>query len=163
MEEPTVKTHRSRIHRVMIEALAVDDVDALLPLNRLLFSEERLINSFAREDLRIWVARHEEAIIGFKIGYRESRNVFYSAKGGVHPEYRRRGIARDLLHVMADAAAEAGYRRLAFDTFPNRHPGMAVMAFEEGFRLARADFNPTYRDYRLRFELDLRDRSKDQP
>lgn len=140
---------------VHIERLDVAGVEEILPMNRQLFEEDRLINSFAREDLMIWVARSEGLAVGFKVGYRESRTVYYSAKGGVAPAFRRRGIARQLLGVMADAAREQGYRKLAFDTFPNRHPGMAVLALKEGFRLARADYNPTYRDYRLRFEMDL--------
>jgi ribosomal protein S18 acetylase RimI-like enzyme len=156
MEEARIITLRG--FEYAIERLGVEDIEEIMPLNRILFDEERLINSFAREDIRIWVARSHGDVVGFKVGYRESRTVFYSAKGGVHPDYRRLGIARALLHVMADASEQEGYRRLAFDTFPNRHPGMTVMALEEGFRLVRADYNPTYRDYRLRFELDLRSR-----
>lgn len=140
---------------ISIETLPLDAVDEIAPMNRLLFQEERLINSFARDDLRLWVARSGGTPVGFKIGYRESRTVFYSAKGGVLPGYRRLGIARALLDEMARAVAADGYKRLAFDTFPNRHPGMAVMALKGGFKLTRADYNPTYRDYRLRFELDL--------
>jgi GNAT superfamily N-acetyltransferase len=140
---------------VRIEVIGVEQVDEILPLNRELFEEDRLINSFAREDLKIWVARSGGVPVGFKVGYRESRTVFYSAKGGVAGTHRRRGIARALLEVMVEAARRDGYRRLAFDTFPNRHPGMTILALNEGFKLARADYNPTYRDYRLRFERDL--------
>jgi GNAT superfamily N-acetyltransferase len=111
----------------------------------------------------MWVARADGTPIGFKVGYRESKMVFYSAKGGVLPEYRRYGIARALLDEMARAVAVDGYKRLAFDTFPNRHPGMAVMALKGGFKLTRADYNPTYRDYRLRFELDLLDYENHEP
>lgn len=154
MEESQTKVF-SLPDGILIEPLGLDSVDEIAPINRLLFQEERLINSFARDDLRMWVARADGRPIGFKVGYRESRLVFYSAKGGVLPEYRRLGVARALLEEMARIVAAVGYRRLAFDTFPNRHPGMAVMALEGGFRLTRADYNPTYRDYRLRFELEL--------
>ncbi|MFW5973008.1 MAG: N-acetyltransferase family protein [Bacteroidota bacterium] len=124
-------------------------------MNERIFGEERIINSFARDDLMILLATIDGDPAGFKIGYRESRLVFYSAKGGVMRHYRRRGIARALLEHMMTRAAHDGYRRFAFDTFPNRHPGMAVLALNYGFRITRADFNPTYRDYRIRFEIDL--------
>jgi len=139
-----------RVERVGFEAL-----DTIRRLNRTIFSEERVINTFDREGLMLLVAFAGEAPCGFKIGYRENRHTFYSAKGGVLPEYRRHGVARRLLLGMLHAVKEEGYQTFAFDTFPNRHPGMSVMALTEGFRLVRADFNTTYHDYRLRFEKRL--------
>jgi ribosomal protein S18 acetylase RimI-like enzyme len=38
-------------------------------------------------------------LIGSKIGYRVSPDVFYSWVGGVHPDYRRIGIARELMSI----------------------------------------------------------------
>lgn len=98
------------------------------------------------------VAHFEDIPAGFKVGYRENRFVFYSAKGGVLPEFRRRGIARFLMEAMSERSVGLGYRRLAFDTFPNLHPGMTVLAMDTGFRLVKADYNTAYREYRLRFE-----------
>ena len=48
-----------------------------------------------------------------------------------------------------------GYRRFAYDTFPNKHPGMTVMGLREGFRVTAAGYNAAYRDYRIRFEKKL--------
>lgn len=121
-------------------------------LNEAIFEEERVINTLERDDLLVLLAYLGDEPIGFKIGYRESRFVFYSAKGGVLPEYRRCGVARKLLEEMLRRVKKKGYVRFAFDTFPNRHPGMAVLALTEGFRLTKADYNALYKDYRLRFE-----------
>ena len=126
-------------------------------LNVTIFGEERVINTFDREDLMLLVAYVGGRPVGFKVGYRESPTVFYSAKGGTLPAYRRRGIARALLQAMIERLQARGYRRLAYDTFPNKHPGMTVMGLAAGFRVVKADFNHTYRDYRLRFEIDLQD------
>lgn len=139
-----------------INEIGRSDLEIIAEMNRLIFEEERIINSFARDDLVVLLASVDGEPAGFKIGYRESRLVFYSAKGGVMPGFRRRGIARRLLDVMIDGADARGYKRFAFDTFPNRHPGMSVLALRQGFQLTRADYNPTYRDYRLRFEIDLK-------
>ena len=124
-------------------------------LNTTIFNEERIINTFDREDLLMLLAQWQEEPVGFKIGYRESLYTFYSAKGGVLPEYRRSGIARRLLYDMMERVRVKGYRTFAYDTFPNRHHGMTILGLVEGFRVTRADYNPTYKDYRLRFEKKL--------
>lgn len=138
-----------------VEILPRSRMEVIARMNRIIFQEERIINSFARDDMLVLLARIDQQPVGFKIGYRDSASIFYSAKGGVLPEYRRRGIARRMLVDMMERVSMAGYRSFVFDTFPNRHPGMAVLALNEGFRVTRADYNPTYRDYRIRFEKDL--------
>jgi GNAT superfamily N-acetyltransferase len=101
------------------------------------------------------IALYDEKPVGFKIGYRENRFVFYSAKGGVLESYRTLGVARAMMYAMIDQAQLMGYRRFAYDTFPNMHPGMTIMGLREGFRVVRADFNQAYHDFRLRFERKL--------
>ena len=56
---------------------------------------------------------------------------------------------------MLDDVRAAGYARFVFDTFPNKHPGMTVLALAEAFRLVKAGYSPQYKDYRLRFEKAL--------
>lgn len=150
VEERTMLEGQVRIERVDHAAL-----DVIAELNLAIFDEERIINTFDREDLMMLLAYVDDEPAGFKVGYRENRFVYYSAKGGILPEYRRRGLARRMLTEMMDRVSRKGYQRFAFDTFPNRHPGMAILALQEGFRLVRADFNTVYRDYRLRFEKKL--------
>ena len=155
-----IQTDINRAPRVpvpglQISDLTLDDMDAIFILNESIFGEERVINTFDRKDLVLLLASIDEEPIGFKVGYRENRFVFYSAKGGVSPSFRRRGIALALMDAMMDRARDRGYARLAFDTFPNLHPGMTILGIQEGFRLMKADYNATYREYRLRFEKRL--------
>ncbi len=138
-----------------IQPVGFDQLDTIRQLNRTIFDEERIINTFERDDLLMLVARSGGVPVGFKVGYRENRFNYYSAKGGVLEAFRRQGVARKLLYAMQEMARERGFRIFCFDTFPNRDPGMTIMALHEGFRLTRADFNTTYRDYRLRFEKAL--------
>ena len=140
---------------LFIDEVGMEEIETIRRLNRVIFEEERVINTFERSDLLMLLATLGDEPVGFKIGYRESRTTFYSAKGGVLAPYRRRGISRRLLDRMMHLVAERGYRVFAFDTFPNMHPGMTILGLNEGFRVTRADFNPTYRDYRLRFEKKL--------
>ena len=138
-----------------ITAVDLDALDVIRHLNVAIFDEERIINTFDQEDIRTFVAWVEDQAAGFKLGYRLDADTFYSAKGGVLPSFRRRGIARALLHAMIDDVDAAGYTRFVFDTFPNKHPGMTVLALSEDFRLIKAGYSPQYKDYRLRFEKVL--------
>lgn len=130
-------------------------LDIIRRLNVAIFNEERIINTFEKEDLIMLLAIVDDEAVGFKIGYRENRFVYYSAKGGVLPEYRRQGVALKMLNEMMDRARERGYIRFAYDTFPNLGAGMTIMGLEEGFRVVKADFNKTYKDWRIRLEKRL--------
>ena len=143
-----------------VDAVGMDRFDEVRQINEALFQEARVINRLDRADLLMLLAyaRDEngaDALAGFKVGYGESPSVFYSAKGGVLPAFRRRGLARLLLHRMEADARRAGYSRFAYDTFPNKHAGMTVLGLAEGYRVAAAGYNAPYRDYRLRFEKAL--------
>jgi len=140
---------------VVIAPASLHDLDAIADLNRAVFNEERIINTFDRDDLLMYIAAVDDSLAGFKIGYRESYDTFYSAKGAVHPAFRGRKIARRLLEVMMEDVRARGFQWFAYDTFPNKHPGMTILGLKEGFRVTRADFNDVYRDYRLRFEKRL--------
>jgi GNAT superfamily N-acetyltransferase len=142
---------------LIIESVGMDALDRIREMNRTIFREERIINTFEREDLVMLEARVHGEPVGFKVGYRENRFTFYSAKGGVLPAYRRRGIAVAMLDAMMSGARNRGYLRFAFDTFPNLHPGMTILALEQGFILVKSDFNSLYREYRLRFEKKLQE------
>jgi len=155
--EPPFLLKLQDIPGLTIHQLGIGDLDAIRHLNHLIFAEDRVINSFEKEDLLILVARIDGKPVGFKVGYRENKKIFYSAKGGVLPEYRRQGLALHLLKHMMIRAKQMNYSIVAFDTFPNLHPGMTILALANGFRLIKSDFNAVYKEYRLRFERRLND------
>ncbi|MEX1054655.1 MAG: GNAT family N-acetyltransferase, partial [Rhodothermales bacterium] len=118
---------------VSIVKVDLTSLKVIKDLNTTIFREDRIINTFDREDLMILLALVDNVPAGFKIGYRENRFTYYSAKGGVLPEYRRQGLARKMLYFMMAEARVRGYIRFAFDTFPNRDRGMTVLGLNEGF------------------------------
>ncbi len=140
---------------IHIAEIGMGDVGVIRQMNEAIFGEARVINTFERADLMMLVAYVGNVPAGFKVGYRENRYTFYSAKGGILPAFRRRGIARLLLYDMMTRARRNGYIRFAYDTFPNKHSGMTILGLNEGFRVMKADYNAVYRDYRLRFEIKL--------
>lgn len=141
-----------------ITEIGMDQIDTIRRLNVAIFDDEHIINTFDREDLLMLLAHTAGTAVGFKLGYRLDNHSFYSAKGGVHPAYRRNGIARALLHAMLDLVHERGYERFVYDTFPNKHPGMTILGLNEGFRVIRAGYSSQYEDYRLRFELSFEEK-----
>ncbi len=138
-----------------IRQVGMGRIEVIRELNVAIFDEERIINTFDRDGVLIFLAVVDEGPVGFKLGYELNADKFYSAKGGVLPEYRRQGIAQALLHEMLSAVQARGYTRFLYDTFPNKHPGMTVMGLKEGFEVVKAGYSPQYQDYRLRFELEL--------
>ena len=145
---------------VAVRVVTMAELPVIRMLNAAIFNEERVINRFDRAGLLILIAYVNDEPVGFKIGYRFDAHTFYSAKGGVLPAFRRRGIARELLYVMIEHVRSQGYQRFLFDTFPNKHPGMTIMALEEGFRVSQADYNDVYLDYRLQFEKNIVDANR---
>ena len=140
---------------VDIERVSMARFDEIRAMNIAIFGETRVIFRLDRDDLLLLIASVDGVEVGFKVGYAETNTTFYSAKGGVLPGFRRSGVARQLLDAMSEYAQTRGYARLAYDTFPNKHPGMTVMGLAEGFEVTAAGYNAAYRDYRIRFERRL--------
>jgi len=138
------------IHQVGSESLSI-----MAEMNRHLFSEDRIINRFDRPDVIMLMAFVGEQAAGFKVGYGLRSGIYYSAKGGVIEPFRREGIARSLLLEMMKLARRRGYKRFSFDTFPNTHIGMTLLAMNEGFALTGIDYSDSLHDYRFRFAKSL--------
>lgn len=138
-----------------IQSIGLDQIDVIRKMNKVIFDTEHIIRTFDRPALLILLATVGGAPAGFKIGYERRGDTFYSAKGGVMPAFRRRGIARALLYDMVDRARQQEYRRFMYDTFPNKHPGMTVLGLDEEFEVIQAGYSSKYQDYRLRFAKSL--------
>ncbi len=63
------------------------------------------------------IARNNaDNIIGYKLGYAISHDVFYSWLGGIHPAYRNRGIASLLIQTQHDWCIKNGFRLIRTKT-----------------------------------------------
>jgi GNAT superfamily N-acetyltransferase len=93
-----------------------------------------------RTESMLQLALVDGAVIGYKLGYRRNPEVFYSWLGGVSPEYRRRGIARELLQRQHAWCRSQGYRRVRTDT-TNAFKDMLLLNIRAGF-----DVIGTYHD-----------------
>ena len=122
----------------------------VLNLNKKIFGEDRLINRLDHEPMIFLTAHCAGRLAGFKIGYALNRLVFYSAKGAIDPDFRRRGAATLLLQTMMKDAALLGFRELQYDTFPAIYPGMLVLGLRHKFKIINVKWNGEYHDFQIR-------------
>ena len=87
------------------------------------------------------VGRVEDRVVGFKIGYERKPGRFYSWLGGVIPEFRRRGIATELLIRQHRWAARQGYRLVRTKTTNDWKP-MLQLNLSQGFDVVGTELDP---------------------
>jgi GNAT superfamily N-acetyltransferase len=84
-------------------------------------------------DLLVLIAQTEDGVqAGFKIGYRQDPDTYYSWLGGVLPEFRGTGIAAALMQHQHDWAKTHGYRFIQTKTL-NRWRSMLILNLKSGF------------------------------
>jgi len=76
----------------------------------------------------------ENQPVGFKIGYERDQKEFYSWLGGVLPEYRGLGIARELMVVQHEWCRKQGYSKISTKT-QNRFQSMLILNIKFGFEI----------------------------
>ena len=87
------------------------------------------------------VAYDMQRPIGFKLGYVIPDTLtFFSWLGGVHPDYRRQGIARELLLQQEMAAREMGLNKIYFTTFA-KFPAMIELGIKYGYELVQSELD----------------------
>lgn len=76
----------------------------------------------------------EGQLSGFKLGYQLNESEFYSWLGGVHPDFRRFGLAKAMLLQQEQWARDSGYVRLSVKT-RNRFAAMLMLLISQGYQL----------------------------
>jgi GNAT superfamily N-acetyltransferase len=85
-----------------------------------------------RPKFLILVALDNDEVVGYKIGYQERKARFYSWYGGVYPEYRRQGIASELMLRQHEWCKSQGYRVVRTQT-KNKWRSMLILNLRHGF------------------------------
>jgi len=76
----------------------------------------------------------DNKLVGFKFGYGQDQNLFYSWTGGVHPDFRKKGIAEALMKHQHDWCLAQKYKRIETRT-RNKFPEMLRLNFRHGFKI----------------------------
>ncbi|MED4017150.1 GNAT family N-acetyltransferase [Sutcliffiella cohnii] len=103
-------------------------------------SEDLLTKMKTKPTLLIHIAIEDEKIVGYKIGYTLSGDLFYSWLGGVDPSYRNKGIASMLMKIQHQYLKEKGYKTVQTKTM-NKWRNMLLLNIKSGF-----DIMETYID-----------------
>jgi len=107
--------------------------EELVKLNQKIFGpESRLQKASEKGKILIMAAYSGEKLVGYKIGYPEDRVTFYSWMGGVDPDYRGQGIARELMCRQHNWCRKNGFLEVVTKT-QNRWRGMLMLNLSFGF------------------------------
>lgn len=83
-------------------------------------------------DVSAFWAHANEKLVGFKLGYAVSRDRYYSWLGGVRPEARGAGIARQLMQAQHQWLVGTSYREVETIT-EQRNTRMCALNLAAGF------------------------------
>lgn len=80
------------------------------------------------------VAREQEAVVGFKLGFAERPKIFHSWLGAVDQAWEGQGVARRLMELQHQHLLEQGFTRVRTGT-RNRFRRMLILNLKCGFDL----------------------------
>ena len=134
----------------MIQYIPMDEshVSQVAELEKLCFNDPWSVNSIVYEltnPLSLWLVAEEAGIV---VGYVGSQSVMDEADMmniAVHPEYRRRGIAQELVHRLVTALRQKEVRRLTLEVRASNEPAKALysgLGFEQVGRRPNYYRNP---------------------
>lgn len=132
-----------RIHYHQFRSLPTDHiVSGLVTLHQSVFgTSDDLITKMANKpEILIDIAMDDSRLIGYKIGYELDHHTFYSWLGGVDPEYRKQGIAAELMKQQHQTLKELGFKVVQTKTM-NKWRSMLILNIKNGF-----DVIDTYTD-----------------
>ncbi|WP_438315657.1 GNAT family N-acetyltransferase [Sporosarcina sp. FA9] len=111
-----------------------ETIEGILKLHENIFGDsDTLIDKMkSKPKILINVALDESEVVGYKIGYELNDSKYYSWYGGVHVDYRGRGIALKLMEEQHRYITNAGYQVVQTKT-RNKWRGMLVLNIKNGF------------------------------
>lgn len=108
-----------------------------------------------RHNVSMLVAVLDETPVGFIIGFELMPSTYFCWLTGVLPEYRRMGIATQLMQAQQALAMEHNYTLLRFEC-QNQHRPMLHVAITEGYDLVGIRWDTSTAANVVIFEKELR-------
>lgn len=143
----------------VIDLIEPDEMQVVVDLYNQIFRPTRTLQSFERRFrgrynvLRL-VARLRNEAVGFFLGFELKPQVFFAWFYGVLPEYRRLGIASQLMDAVHDWARQNEYESLRFECH-NQHRAMLHLAIAKEYDIVGMRWDPDRGENLVIFEKVL--------
>jgi len=140
--------------------VGIGELDLIVELYNQIFNPARdrefFQNRFrGRHNVSMLVAMLEDRHVGFTIGFELMPTTFFSWLCGVLPDFRRTGIATQLIQGQQAWAIDHHYNIIRFEC-QNQHRPMLHVAISEGYDLVGIRWDTVNGSNVVIFEKDLR-------
>lgn len=145
----------------IVEVVGPEDLPVVASLYNRIFRPPRDVESFRRRfrgryNVLQIIARIGSEPVSFFIGFELKPTVFFCWFYGVLPEYRRQGIASQMMEAVHAWAKENGYESIRFECH-NQHRPMLILAIALGYDIVGMRWDPDRGDNLVIFEKVLHD------
>ena len=143
----------------VIDIVGPEELPAVVNLYNLIFRPGRDLDSFQRRYLGRYnilqlIAHVNDRPVGFSLGFELKPGVFFSWFYGVLPEYRRQGIASQLMEAVHSWAKLNDYESIRFECH-NQHRPMLHLAIALEYDIVGIRWDPDRGDNLVLFQKTL--------
>jgi GNAT superfamily N-acetyltransferase len=143
----------------IVDIVGPEDLPLIVQLYNQIFRPARDLDSFRRRfrgryNILHLVARLGDRPVGFFLGFELKPTVFFAWFYGVLPEFRRQGIASQLMDAVHAWARDNDYNAIRFECH-NQHRPMLHLAIALGYDIVGIRWDPDRGDNLVQFEKGL--------
>jgi GNAT superfamily N-acetyltransferase len=143
----------------VIERVGPEELPVVTELYNQIFRPPRDLESFRRRfrgryNVLLLVARLDDRPVGFFLGFELKPTVFFTWFYGVLPEFRRQGIASQLMEAVHSWAHQNGYESVRMECH-NQHRPTLHMAIALYYDIVGIRWDPDRGDNLVIFEKSL--------
>jgi GNAT superfamily N-acetyltransferase len=143
----------------IIDIVGPDELPVIVKLFNRIFRPARDVESFrrrylGRHNILQMVAQVNEQPVGFFLGFELKPTVYYSWFYGVVPEFRRQGIASQLMDAVHSWARLQDYESVRFECH-NQHRPMLHLAIALGYDIVGMRWDPDRGENLVLFQKQL--------
>ncbi len=129
-----------------LESLTPEQCQEIENLEKKVFPNSFRAGHFVNEapqkrQLLALLGYQDSQLMAYKVGYELKSKLFYSWVGGVHPQYRKQGFAKQLMQRQHQILLERGYKAVQTKTRMGFR-GMLILNLKTGFDITGVSTKP---------------------